>query len=397
MKKSHLTILALCAALGLALGASHRHLLGLFQGGDAAAPESLPNVQLPEEGVESDAFSLKLLQAALTTQGKGNVCVAPLATASLLQELAVAAGGSTRELLENKLGQLKLSDVNTWRPMAASPLLFSALFADDSLAPAAVDKGGVRPLRVPMSRNPSQALALINGMESEQMGNDYGHFFSGDDVTADKRLIALLSQSLSARWLLPMHAAPAHESDFFRADGGVAATLTLMSTDTHTLAAAPDGSWQALALFLKREGRRGEPCALVAIMPRGNARSFAQELTPEKLSDIRRALAQAAPQQATICLPALSPSPTTRHLLPLLLELGLGKLFTKGADFSGISASPLHLDLAAARYNLTLTGQDAAPTEASGTTIRFNQAFIWFIGDLTSATPPLYFGLEEER
>ncbi len=397
MDKPQLKILALCVAIGLLLGATHRYVLGLFSAEDAANPAAAPAVELPEGGVQSDVFSLNLLQAALAQQEKGNACVAPLATAELLDEMQQAAGGSTRTLIDERLKALKLTPADQWQEFACRPALLCTLVADDSLSPAT----GTEPaaaLRLPLHRDTAKALALLNGLEAEATATPYGHFLSGEDLTADTRLAAILSQSLEAQWQIPMGPAPAHERDFYSADGGLRATDMLAGSGMYRLAAAADGSWQAAALFLRSGARSGKPACYIAIMPKGgDPRAFVRGLTAEKLSEIRTALAKAAPQQATVYLPAPALPQGTRNLQALLLELGMGKLFTQGADFAAISAEPLHLDLAAARYALDIGSGEHAPAPAAGAELRFNQPFLWLIADLTSATPPLLMGWEESR
>ncbi len=393
MNRNQLTILACCALLGLTLGVAREQLWGWFCGTGTEQQEPLPTPVIPEEGVKSADFSLKLFRAALALQEQGNTCVAPYAMASLLAEMKACASGQTRELLETKEKELGFGNTEGWQALAASPAQFCALFEDSAPEPPAEGIAERYPLRLPFTEDPARALTLLNGMEAAQTGHTAGLMLSGHELSSDTQLVAVLSQSLREQWLRPFHPAPATEQDFYKADGGVVPTTMLVSNDAHLAATAPDGSWQAVALFLRREGRPGNPCCLIAILPGGgNARQFARELTAETLSDIRRALAEAHPRQLSIVLPQLQLNPATRNLQPLLLELGLGKIFSQSASFGGTN-----LDLAVARYSLDLTGQDAAPAQAEGETIRFNQPFIWLIGDLSSATPPLYLGLEEQR
>ncbi len=394
MNKSNLRILLLFASLGLLLGVFQHQLLAIFRADEAPGleAEGIPTLVVPEEGVTSDAFSLKLFHAALALREKGNVCVAPASMVRLLGQMKELSGGATQELLSS----LHLPDMKS-EALAVNPTHYYMLYADDGLG----FKPGIRKdtvMRVPLQRDFTRALTIINNWEDAATAHDGGYLISGEDVSEDTRLIAVANQDFREEWLLPFHLAPTYEQDFYNADGGVAATPTLLSTDAHTVATAADGSWQAAALFFRRAGREGQPCCLIAIMPTtGSARDFARELTVEKLNEIRALLARTSPRQLSLTLPALRPLGQIENLQPLLLEMGLGKLFTKGADFSGIADTPLHLDLAVSRNSLQTSGQDSATGEVEGSPVRFNKPFIWLIGDLISPAPPLFIGLEEQR
>ncbi len=395
MNKSQIKLLLLCIAIGLLLGTFHRQLLGLLRNEDAAeAPEGLPTLFVPEEGVTSDPFSLKLFHTALNINDNGNCCVAPASVVRLLSQLQEASSGTTRE----QLAALGLPEPAARTELAANPTSFNALYVDDSLEFSAGHSTN-NAIRMPFKRDISRALALINSWETNATANEEGHLLSGEDVSETTRLIAVASQDIQEAWALPFHKAPTLEQDFYNADGGVSATAMLFSTDSHTAAAAPDGAWQAVALFFKRAGRSGNPCCLVAIMPGHgvSARDFARTLTTEKLSEIRTALGKASPRQMSIAIPTLHPPTSSQNLQPLLLGLGLGKLFTKDADFSKLSPL-LHLDLAIGRYSLRMAGQLSTPAETdAGEVLRFNKPFIWMVGDLLSPAPPLLMGLEEQR
>ncbi len=353
---------------------------------------------LGEEGGGSDAWSLKLFQEALALRSAGNVCVAPASTADLLAQLRHVSKGESRKWLDAQ----KLPGVaRPLESLAASPVDFMRLFADIDLK-FQPEVTAEEALRVPMRRDFTKALSLANGMATVQSGGAFERLLGSEAMSSESRLIGVSASLFAEEWLHPfVEESGRGGREFYNVDGGMPSVRMATCSAPVLSAEAPDGSWRAVALFFKREGRKGQPCCLVAVLPRGDdARGFASELGAEKLSEIREALARATAQPLRVTLPlrqlCASAGTLGGDLQPLLLRCGLGNLFTKSADFSGLAAEPLRLDRALCRYELYLPvrSEQEAPLSPAPE-LCFNKPFIWFIGDLCSQNPPLFMGLME--
>ncbi len=393
MKKLPIRLLLMFAGIALVLGATHRQLHDFItyseQGG--FLPEGQSTVVVPEGGIHSNAFSLKFFHEALASDG--NVCISPMAMQALLHQLYDISGDATRKLLDEQVPGLN----NELAPSAATMQLYAQLFVDNSLdfTPEARPENA---LRVPLREDFTRAIPLINGVAEQATDGFAVHMLDAQPISGETSLLALSAARFQRPWLCPFHLLGIHDDrDFYHADGSIRPVRMMACRDVLTVARAEDGSWEAVALFFLNEGRSGSPACFVAILPAEgtNARSFARELTAEKLSDIRRQLAMAAPRELTVVMPQLELDSGTFRLQPLLLRLGLGKLFTKAADFSRLCSGPLQLDLALGKYTFVLDAKRDSSNNSQGETLRLNRPFIWYIGDLTTANPPCFMGLME--
>ncbi len=397
MKKLPVRLLLMLAGIALLAGATHKQLLALFRDEDAAflLPEGQPHIQVPEGGIQSDAFSLRLFHEALKA-GSGNVCISPSAMARLLRQLHAISGGQTRHLLEQQLAATLREPENS----AVQLQTFTRLFVDNSLAEQPGEAADLA-MRVPLRDRLPHAMAHINLYASEQTAGFAAHMLDGQSISEETQLIALSAAHFSQAWLRPFHALGFRDdNDFFNADGSIRPTRMMACSDALVAAKAADGSWEAVALFFRSEGRGGAPACLVAILPAPgtDARSFARELTPEKLSGIRRELALTPPRELTVVMPQLQLETAAFDLQPLLLRLGLGKLFTGTADYGRLCSPSPKLGPVLGKYGFSLDCQGGAigTDGAAGETLLFNRPFIWFIGDLTTANPPSFMGLMEK-
>ncbi len=397
MKALPARLLFLLIGIALLLGVTHRQLLDYLSGHEVetAALESQPVIRIPEGGIRSDAFALRLFHSELAA-GRGNVCVCPAAVVSLLRRLHELSGSSTH----SRIDELHLPGLSgEYAPSAATLQLYTRLFADSALNISAEIPTEDVP-RVPLSDDFSQAVNFINTQAENDTEGFAARMMAGYDISPQTRFIALSAARFTRPWLHPFHRLDFRlDNDFQNADGSVRPEKMMECSAPLCHATAEDGSWQALALFFRNEGREGAAACFVAILPaRGvDARQFARSLTPEKLSAIRLALAKAAPTEMKVIMPAMKGQAGSTDLRPALQRLGLGELFSEGADFSRLStSSPLQLDMVLARHQFSLEAEDSpAHLPDTGRTLRLNRPFIWFIGDLTTANPPCFIGLKE--
>ena len=128
-------------------------------------------------------------------------------------------------------------------------------------------------------------------------------------------------------------------------------------------------------------------------------------MTPKKLQSIRRALASTAPQKVELHLPRLTLRSPLMSLLPCLQKMGLQAALSRTpGNYAGISREPLYVSDVLQRCVVIWDeeGTEAAAATALGVKtwsipapppcIRFDRPFIWYIGDLTTSTPPLFMG-----
>ncbi len=394
MKKLPIRLLLMMFGIALLLGATHRQLLDYFLGGEGSTfqPEGQPDIVIPEGGIRSDAFSLRLLNEALEAT-PGSTCVCPAAMVELLRRLHDIGGDATRKLIGEQVPGIAEAPA----PSAATLQSYTQLFADNGLdfAPgASVDDA----LRVPLHSDFTRALPLINAVAEQGTEGFASHMLDGQPISSETRLLALSAARFARPWRSNFHLLGLrNDRDFYHADGSIRPMRMMASRDTHTVAKAADGSWEAAAIFFRSEGRGGAPACFVAIMPAkgADARAFARGLTAEKLSAIRRELALAPPRELTLVLPQLQLRAATADLHPLLLRMGLGSLFSRKADFSRLCRDAQPLDLALGKYAFALDAGSGGDTGSSSETLRFDRPFIWFIGDLTTPNPPCFMGLME--
>ncbi len=350
------------------------------------------------EQMQGDRFALEMFRA-LAAEEKGNITFSPASLEAVLHLLREGAAGGTRRALE----ELPLGRQGVQSAMQVQSA--NALFAADDLtlkaAPADVH-------RTPFASAPAKAAETINAWCKEKTQGLVPAIASPASITPDTRLVAVNAVYLKERWLRPFdEAATQQEGRFTKADGSTV-TVPLM----HRVANfryAEGGDWQAVALFYRRDGRKGEPGCFIGILPKGDAREFAKALTPERYEAIRRSLAAAHLERTSVTLPKMDIDSGAYSLKPALAQQGLAPLFTAAADFSGFCDEPLMLadvlqrchvivsekETEAAAVTMAVLAEGAAPRKKPNS-IRFDRPFIWAIGDLTSAAPPYFLGLYEE-
>ena len=344
------------------------------------------------QGVVSDAFSLQLFHAMLETDTP-NPAIAPLPLTDLLLHLREISAGDTRRELE----QLQLSKGAD--PQNA-PLPYGCLVAVDRDLPA----GELRTrlvTRLPLKESVPQSLSIFNGMLCRDSNDPDGQVVDSTVLNAKTQMLAAATANAALEMEHPFHPGDTvREADFFNADGGLPHVDLMRCRAPLRTARAADGSWEAVALFLKNR-QNGTPVALVAILPKGDARTFAKELTPERLSEIRSALAAAAPQDTTLEMPGIIVSTPTRDITGLMRRLGVSAAFdAQKADFSPITPQKIKLDALLDRERLFLTDRGSRTTPDSNVDygerhLTLNRPFIWLLADLSSPMPPHFIGLLE--
>lgn len=378
------------AALLLGLGASAAYVF--YEQSLAIQPElreQEAQVTMPADGVvRTDAFSIRLLQAALR-QGKGNVTVAPSAVTEAILNLQSVDNQGIEETCR-RFG------LEREEPSAATlPEHFIQVFADEAQGLGG-EKRTVMP--IPIRQDPVQASSFINKlMLPEGWKGDL--MVEASDITPDQQFIAAVDQSFGAPWLRPIGRAHT-EMLPFTTPLGMPDVPTMQVSGDFRVAHAPDGSWEAVALFFRRADASADSVCLVAVRPKlGTARRMAEKLTAEQVTQIRQSLAEATPRPYNIQLPVMRIRQRSQDMLPLLRELGIHPLpLSRNGDNQGQpsrGALYLQFSITAAESSEEGTQNASAPVE-SYPTLKINTPYLWWIGSLTSPAPMLYLGVREQ-
>lgn len=359
-----------------------------------APPAPLPQPELPEGGVQSDAFSLSLFQAALEQQrNRGCVTVAPLQTKYLISLLAqdFMAGAMKEQAASFNMAAEEATQHTT------APSFLCDIVADDGLK--LTEQRDTPLMFLPFRRDFPFALSRFNSFFADYFGSGYEPL--EHMVSRNTRLIALSFCRYTLPWRTPFRTVNNRKADFDNANGGLPRVEMLRCVTALRLAEAEDGSWKAAAFFLQPTQDGDTPLALIGILPQGNAREFAAALTPQQLSAIRTALVEAPYTQAKAELPQLRLFTPAADIRPLLQAVGITAPFdSRQADFSPLTKEKVLLNGVTEQLEISLEGkrdelpEDMIPEDGE-TGISFNRPFLWMVGDLTTPCAPYFMGLVE--
>lgn len=344
---------------------------------------------LPEGGIRTDAFSLKLLHAALEEQ-TGNVTVAPSALTEAILSLQAVDGNSIDETCQ-KFG---LQDKE---PSAATlPNHFLQIFVDESQALGAENRSL---MTIPIKRDPVLASAFINRLALPQQ-HQADLMLKASDVCPEDQFITAIDQKFAPSWLHPI--GPQHMAMLpFTTAFGMPESPTMQVADLYRVVQAPDDTWEAVALFFKKEtGTQNDDwVSLVIVHPKvGTARRLAEKLTVEQISDIRKALVETPARPYNLQIPPLQVRATCSNALPLLLKMGLNPLpLSREGNNKGTQArGSIYL-----QYSISIGASPEDESKSATAAVEgypllpINSSYLWWIGSLTSPAPFLYMGVVE--
>lgn len=392
MKPFQHIILPLTATLGLLAGGVAGYLK---QSRHQDAPTTENNATLfSEEGIATDAFSIKLFQQALEGR-EGNVLVAPHVISRTLSHLEALAGGKTREALQ----ALQLHP--SAPPRAAEPGSISLLAVDINV-PRLDSTSGI--LSLPFSENVPLALSIFNGTIARFMDKNDAQYATSEMVTGRTRLLAGAVSSFQAKWDIGFQLNHSRTADFESASGSLPQFTQMRSRGNYRMAQADDGSWKAVALQMRSDSlMKSSPMVLIAVLPAGSARDFAASLTPETLNQIRKKLATATPDDTLVELPRIELEVRPYDMRATLRRMELKSLFDSDtSDFSALTPEKIHLGAFIHACEIKLReskGNGDSPQhdlDFAKNYISFSRPFLWIVTDLSSSTPIDFIGLIEE-
>lgn len=369
---------------------------GINQSATAPKPKPLL-IKIGEPVTGVDSFAVQMFSVLAASQ-ESNFAFSPLGVEEVLHLLKQGARGTTAtELNALPLGSVG-SHTNSNMTSANSLFIDNGSKLKDGIRRASV-------VSVPFRDNPQQAASQINAWVS---ANTEGFIKQVIDTpSTDTRMIAINALHFKARWDCFINSCDTDLADFTRADGSKKSVNMMLHTAMHPYAAGAD--WQAIAMQYRCKGQ-DKKTYFIAILPKGDAHTFAATLTPQKYHDIRQALKQAKSRKLEVMLPRFEIFPADFSIKQALSAMGVTSVFSpEKANYTGFTNEPIFLKDIIQRCHVH-TNEDG--TEASACTyalhwlcirdeepdikkIVFNRPFIWVIGDLTSTAPPYFMGITE--
>lgn len=384
MNRQIVKLAMLAILFGLAVGMLAPHLMkGEWREWMDAFNEKEPVITLPEGELKTDAFSVKLLQTALQTPEYPMDTVCPAAMTETLHTLNAISQGVTQE----QIAALGLCEHEYESETSA------VLACLDDVLPRAEKAQPM--LQLPFRSNYPEAVSIFNTL--------FGYpAATSANTSPETRLFMAVRTELACLFRQPFYEKDAKNGDFDNADGGMPSVHLMRRCGMFRVAEAEDGSWKAVALLVKGNfGGDANASAFVAILPQGKVRDYALQLTPEQLSTIRRALAEAEPKECTVELPKLNLSVGVNDAAPVLRALGISAPFDiRTADFAPLTKETIALNAVAESAGCTMTEVENLPADRSSPdsspeSFSLTRPFLWFVGDLTTEAPFVVMGIVE--
>lgn len=344
-----------------------------------------------QQDIRTDSFSIRLFQDAIN-DAAGNTLVAPRIVTQALRDLQAIAGGVTRE----ELNQLKLSTSVEFHKDGPSQ---ASLLAVDINVPRSQTPDGM--IVLPFSENFPMALSMFNGTLARFAPASNSQYATSDIASERTKLLGGCVAYHQMQWAVPFASSNSQLSDFDCASGSMPKVMKMRARGMFRTAEAEDGSWKAIALFQSLP-ESNNSLAFIGILPSVSARDFASKLTPEQLSEIRKSLVKAQPEDTLVELPRIRQYAPAHDMRFSLRRMGLKSMFDPTtADFSALSDKKIHLGamLHACQIFIQESKSNQPADEhldEAKTFISFSRPFIWMLGDLTTESPMEFMGLVEE-
>lgn len=345
----------------------------------------------PRKGV--DEFAINVFRD-LAGNTKDNLVFSPASLESVLQLLEQGSAGKTLATYKS------IPYGATGVPSSLAPLSATALFRDTALTwkpgPQADEI-----IPVAFDRAPKEAAKTINDWCADKTRGKITEIVNPNGLPVNTVLVAANAIYLKSLWAKAFDPSRTDENGTFTLSNGEEVRAAMMSQTGKFPYACGEG-WEAVALPYKAQSK-GEPGYFIAIRPTGNVREFAAGLTPELYNSIRQQLNGRA-SQVRVVMPRFECEPPAQDLTAVLKKQGLGEIFSTQADYSKFCDAGIFLSQVLQKCYVKV---DEAGTEAAAVTvgimrlkampmgISLDKPFIWVIGDLTTAAPPLFMGICE--
>ncbi|MBR5894567.1 MAG: hypothetical protein IKZ13_03370 [Akkermansia sp.] len=373
------------SALAFVLGLGWPHIYAWFAAD--AHPQQATTDEKANEPIKSDAFTFRLLKAAMQTSPEGNLLLAPNSLAMIFKQMHPLADPAVAQALDS----LQLPENS--QESAADIQEAACLFADPA---AGLDPELARQYtyHASFSEDLATAFADINNALIAFTNNESALVANSDTVNRQTTLLAVNAINYTCDWLTPLSTAENSNMEFYNANGGIP-MVRGMSCYAHLYATAPGGEWKAAAIRLKRvEGTPSSvpDCELLIIQPTQgvSARTFAAALTPEKFSEIRTNLREST-LSCEVKLPRLAFRQRPQNIIPTLQGLEIDALFTSATPFSKLTAkAPYPFETAYQQINIIMqeAGSRGEQLPPQTDTLTCDRPFMWFLMPLSSSAPP---------
>jgi serpin B len=339
-------------------------VLGLAAG---SSDVYLPPLETVVVSASETAFADQLV-AALGGERSGNLVVSPANVYDALAMLLPGARGASESRLR--------SAMHATQP--PEELLASSIARQDRLNGGGVDlaaargawleqtfpvrpsyagilaRAGAPPQLTDFINAPDVAREVVNAWANERTRGRIPNLLPPKSVDQATRLVLATALALDARWATPFDKANTSSAPFHGA-GGTRQAPTMHETASFGYASAP--GYQAVEL--PYENSR---LSALIVLPDAGVDPLA--LLPN-LSTISSAM---QPKRVALALPRVELS-TALNLQPALHSLGLGQLFTRNADLSGIGGRPGDLLVGSARQQAWLAIGEEGTHAAAATAI----------------------------
>jgi serine protease inhibitor len=337
--------------------------LGLTSG---SAPAGHVPLRAPDLSSSEILFADSFV-AAVGHERSGNFVLSPANAYDALAMLLPGARGTSASQLRAALHTAQ----------APGTLLASSIAAQDSLNGGGVDlaaaraawleqgfpmrpayadtlaQAGAPPLSADFGNAPDAAREAVNAWATAHTRGRIHDLLPAGSVDRNTALILATALALDARWSTPFEKISLYAP--FRGASGTRGVLTMHATATFPYTSGP--GYQVVEL--PYENSR---LSAVIVLPRAGVDPVT--LLPE----LRRLSSALQPTRVALALPRVELS-TALDLQPALGALGLGQLFTRNADLSGIGGRPGELALAAARQQTWLSIGEEGTRAAAATAL----------------------------
>jgi serpin B len=204
-----------------------------------------------------------------------------------------------------------------------------------------------------------QSRATINNWISDRTKGMIKDIVTPGSVNASTRLVLANTIYFEAKWSGPFLSRDTKEGEFHRLDS---TTVTVPMMHRHVIGGlgyAEDADWQAAELPYRNGG-----LVMLIILPRpGRFAEIERILNAGFLASLDDSLRY---ENVLLTIPKYKITSPTLDLKEALTTLGLKTVFTRKADFSGTSTSPLFLDKA---IHKAMVSVDEEGTIAAGATV----------------------------
>lgn len=383
-------LLIIAGLMAFVLGLSSPYIKEWF------IPTNTPTIAEQDTApITSDAFTFRLLKAALAHQPEGNLTLAPNSLAAALHQVSYLAEPSVEKSLQALPLPEKLQQSNIL------PKETACLFADTAagLNPEYIPDVAIA---APFSTDLPEAFKTINTTLSLLTATPPGNLANSETVSNSTNILMVNFIDYTAGWSSAISPAESSAEDFYNANGRMP-KVRMMSAHASHFATDPHGKWSAAAIRLAKDGAKaaGLPdCYVIVILPEKAtaARNFAAELTTEQFSAIRTALREST-RSCTLTWPRLSFRSTPQDITGMLKLLEIDPLFTTANPLTKLTAKPV-FPFTAAYQQCSVTmkespvpGSNSAPTPEEK--LLCDRPFLWFIMPISSPAPPYAMGIVE--